>query len=653
MPYQVVVWLWKSRTDRLLLKVGAGVATLLFSIINVTADDLTLAWNPSSSPDVASYNVYYGVASGAYDNEVSAGDATNMTITGLSEGTTYYFAATSVDTSGNESPFSNEISYLLPTDPPVTNPPVVVDEPPTVDPPAGVTVNENAGQQTVGLTGISAGVGGQSLIITATSSNPSLVPNPIVNYSSPNATGSLNFTPAAGSCGTATITVTVNNQAASNNIVTQSFLVTVNAVNQPPTLNALTNLTINENASQQTVNLGGISSGAANQTQTLLVTATSSNPSLIPNPSVTYTSPGATGSLSFAPATNNNGTATITVSVNNQGASNNIVTQSFLVAVAAVNQPPTLNALTNLTINENASPQTVNLSGIGSGAANQTQTLVVTAVSGNPSLIPNPTITYASANTSGTLKFAPVTNSYGTATITATVNNGGLSNNIVSHSFVVTVNPVNQAPTLAALNNVAVVAACGKQVVNLTGISSGLVNSSQPVTITASSSSTQLIPKPAISYVSPSSTGTLSFTPAGTATGTATLSVTVNNGQNSKNTITRSLVVTVLAKGSTAPALTSPFTNRVALAGQTVNLSVAATGTKPLAYQWQCNSEPLPGATNATLSLANVTASQSGEYSVPSQTCWAEPTPRRRCRFTRHRQPLWRRRWRRSADSSR
>ena len=57
-------------------------------------------------------------------------------------------------------------------------------------------------------------------------------------------------------------------------------------MNQPPTLNAITNLTINENAGLQTVNLSGISSGAANENQTLTVTATSSKPILIPNPTV-------------------------------------------------------------------------------------------------------------------------------------------------------------------------------------------------------------------------------------------------------------------------------------------------------------------------------------------------------------------------------
>ena len=59
-----------------------------------------------------------------------------------------------------------------------------------------------------------------------------------------------------------------------------------------------------------------------------------------------------------------------------------------------MNQPPTLNSIGNLTINENAGLQTVNLSGISSGAANENQTLTVTAVSGNTGLIPNPTVNY-------------------------------------------------------------------------------------------------------------------------------------------------------------------------------------------------------------------------------------------------------------------
>jgi hypothetical protein len=75
---------------------------------------VTLAWNRSSDTNVVGYNVYYGGASSAYTNEISVGNATNATITGLVQGTTYYFAATTYVSSGMESPFSSELSYTVP-----------------------------------------------------------------------------------------------------------------------------------------------------------------------------------------------------------------------------------------------------------------------------------------------------------------------------------------------------------------------------------------------------------------------------------------------------------------------------------------------------------------------------------------------------------
>ena len=82
---------------------------------------VTLAWNRSSDPIVAGYNIYYGGASGIYTNEICAGNATNTTISGLVEGTTYYFAATTYASSGMESPFSSEVSYLVPMNVPIVN----------------------------------------------------------------------------------------------------------------------------------------------------------------------------------------------------------------------------------------------------------------------------------------------------------------------------------------------------------------------------------------------------------------------------------------------------------------------------------------------------------------------------------------------------
>lgn len=456
-----------------------------------------------------------------------------------------------------------------------------VNDAPTLGALSGVTINEDATAQTVSLSGISRGAANENdvLTITAVSSNPTLIPNPSVTYTSPNATGSLSFTPVANASGSATITVTVNDGQSANNTAVQTFVVTVNPVNDAPTLNALSNVTISENASAQTVSLAGISTGAANETQTLTVTAVSSNPSLIPNPAVSYTSPSATGSLSFTPTTDANGSATITVTVNDGQAANNTITRTFTVTVSPVNHPPTLDAISAVTINEDATAQTVSLAGIGTGAVNETQTLTITATSSNPSLIPNPTVSYASPSATGSLSFTPVANANGTATITVTVNDGQALNNTVVQTFAVTVTAVNDAPTLNAINNVGINENAALQTVSLTGIGTGAANETQSLTVTATSSDPSLIPNPSVNYTSPSTTGSLSFTPVANANGSATITVTVNDGQAANNTITRTFLVNVGAVNN-APTLTaiSNITLAEDASAQVVNLTGITSG---------------------------------------------------------------------------
>jgi hypothetical protein len=70
-----------------------------------------VSWNPSPGPTVVGYNLYYGEASGAYPNMINAGNTTNTAISGLTEGTTYYFAVTAFTSTGVESSFSSEVSY--------------------------------------------------------------------------------------------------------------------------------------------------------------------------------------------------------------------------------------------------------------------------------------------------------------------------------------------------------------------------------------------------------------------------------------------------------------------------------------------------------------------------------------------------------------
>lgn len=78
------------------------------------SQSVTLAWNPVTNVNVASYNIYYGSASRNYTNVTSVGNVTNATISGLTEGATYYFATTTLDTSGLESVYSSELAYMVP-----------------------------------------------------------------------------------------------------------------------------------------------------------------------------------------------------------------------------------------------------------------------------------------------------------------------------------------------------------------------------------------------------------------------------------------------------------------------------------------------------------------------------------------------------------
>ncbi len=65
------------------------------------------------------------------------------------------------------------------------------------------------------------------------------------------------------------------------------------------------------------------------------------------------------------------------------------------------------------------------------------------------------------------------------------------------------------------------------------------------------------------------------------------------------------------------PIIVVPPANTTAYAGSDVTLTVQASGTMPLEYQWYVNGgTPLPGANSATLALANVQAADSGNYTV-------------------------------------
>ncbi|MBI5775646.1 MAG: hypothetical protein HZA89_18155, partial [Verrucomicrobia bacterium] len=385
-------------------------------------------------------------------------------------------------------------------------------------------------------------------------------------------------------------------------------------------------LTIREDSGTQTLSLNNIASGSADEgNQNVTITAMSSAKSVILNPSVSYTSGSTTGSLSFAPVTNKGGTVTITVIVQDDGGTANggvdSVTNSFLVIVTSVNDPPTLNPIANRTVLEDSSLQTVTLTGLTVGPADENgQTLTVSAFASHTNLLAQVSANYTGVSTTGTVSFRPVTNQIGTATITVIVRDSGGTTNggvdSITNTFEVVVAPVNDPPTLATLPSLGISQDVGVQAISLTGISPGPTNESQLTFVSASCNRLDLIFNLLVGYTIGQSTGVLTFTPVRDAVGTATITVVVSDNGGTANggvdARTNTFTVTVVAP----PKVLTPATNLTLLAGANASLSAATAGSKPLFHQWLFNAQPLAGADQPTLNLNNLGRSNTGLYSI-------------------------------------
>jgi len=98
---------------RFFLVVVQVMCVLNFSL-ELCATTVRLSWTASTDSDIAGYKVYYGTVSRHYDTSIYVDNITAYTLDNLKPAN-YYFAVTAIDTSGNESQFSNEaVLTLLP-----------------------------------------------------------------------------------------------------------------------------------------------------------------------------------------------------------------------------------------------------------------------------------------------------------------------------------------------------------------------------------------------------------------------------------------------------------------------------------------------------------------------------------------------------------
>lgn len=86
---------------------------ILLSFGNLYAAQVKITFTPSNDSRVAGHKIYYGKST-SFSNVEDVKDATTYLTPDLQEGTTYYFAAKAYDKYGNQSAFSETISYKIP-----------------------------------------------------------------------------------------------------------------------------------------------------------------------------------------------------------------------------------------------------------------------------------------------------------------------------------------------------------------------------------------------------------------------------------------------------------------------------------------------------------------------------------------------------------
>lgn len=403
-----------------------------------------------------------------------------------------------------------------------------VNDAPTITTPPPHTINENTSTGPIAFTigDVDNAVGG--LTVTRNSSNPTLFPLANVTLGGTGANRNVTAVPAASLSGTTTITLSVSDGSLTT---TTSFDITVIDLADPPTISAIGDVTINEDAATAAIPF----TIADPDTPTLTVTTSSDNQTLVPDANIALSGTGNARTVTVTPAANQNGVATITVSVSD---GTNVVNEVFTVTVTPVNDLPTIGPISDRTVNEDTPTGNINFT-VGD-LETAPATLVVGASSDNTTLIPNsPTnLVLAGTGAGRTINIVPATNQFGIANITVTVEDGDGAT--ATRVFVVTVTPVDDDPTISVIPD-QTIAEDGS-----TGPIPFTVNDEETaasaLTIEASSSNTTLVPVANVTVGGSGTNRTITVTPALNQTGTTTISVTVDDGVR---TAVREFLVTV------------------------------------------------------------------------------------------------------------
>jgi hypothetical protein len=428
---------------------------------------------------------------------------------------------------------------------------LLVNHPPSFVAGAEQTVLEDARTQTVNgwATHISpgpAGEAGQNVSFLVSTDDPAL----FVVAPSVAPDGNLTYGAAPDANGTAHVTLYAQDDGGTANggrdqSAPQSFTITVASVNDAPSFAAGADRTLLEDAGTQSIAgwATQISPGPSDEAnQQVSFEVASDEPSLFS----TQPRVAPDGTLTFTPAPDAYGTAHVTVRAHDDGGTANggsdtSAPQIFRISISPVNDAPSFQVGSDPTAAEDAGAQSIpgwaTQISDGPGESNQTLSFQTTGDTNPPLFSVAPAVDPAT----GTLTFTSAANAHGSATVTLVLHDdggtahGGIDQSALQ-SFTITVAPVNDAPSFVAGSDQTALEDSGSQTVPgwATQISSGPPDESGQALdfeVQSDTNSSLFSVAPAVDPA----TGTLTFTPAPNAFGTATIDIVLHDDGGTAN----------------------------------------------------------------------------------------------------------------------
>jgi hypothetical protein len=374
-------------------------------------------------------------------------------------------------------------------------------------------------------------------------------------------TGKLTFTTAANQNGSATVSFAAQDSGGTENggintSAAQTFVINVTPVNDVPTFTKGADPVVLEDAGAQSISgfLSNISTGPADESGQLI-----SFP-VIENTNYTlFTSQptiDAAGNLTFTAKADANGSTTITFRAQDSGTTSNggvntSAEQTFVVNITPVNDAPSFTKGANQIVDEDAGAQSIAnwATAISKGPANESGQTVSFDVSNNNN---NLFSAQPAVSPAGVLTYTSAPNANGAAIVTLQIkDNGGTVNGGVdasaTQSFTITVNAVNDAPTISVAPGGLFPTDTSAQL-NL--VVADVDNSAASLTLSAASSNTLLVPNSSIAFGGADATRTATIAIADKLSGTSIITLTVSDGQ-----ISSTITVTVQVGGNGSDTL--------------------------------------------------------------------------------------------------